>query len=166
MEAVMGLARLLAILLVVAGLALATACALATVRRAPLGPVYAVAAVHAGLVHASDRWVGRTVRVRGIAVLCLSADIQSYPQRCGRWPMYLVNGDAGAATGVLPLALGQQDGEPALLRRVLQFAGIVPASQVVRWGAVATYQVRLRAAPASSCASPPCYQAVLLDAAP
>jgi hypothetical protein len=79
--------------------------------------------------------------------------------------MYLVNDDGAGASGVLPLAWGHQEGVPAFLHRVLQLGGLMPASQAVHWGAVATYQVQLRAAPAGFCTSPPCYQAVLLDAA-
>jgi hypothetical protein len=39
------------------------------------GRVYSVAQVQAGLVDQPEAWVGRTVRVRGIAALCLSRQI-------------------------------------------------------------------------------------------
>jgi hypothetical protein len=89
---------------------------------------------------------------------CPSSD---HPQSCSQGPRYLL--DAMSSDVVLPLAWGSQGGVPALLRRVRLFAGLVPAAQVVHWGALATYQVQLRAASAGTCA---CYQAVLLDAAP
>jgi hypothetical protein len=41
-----------------------------------------------------------------------------------------------------------------------------PHPLLAHWGAVATYWVQLRAAPVGTCTSPPCYQALLLDAAP
>jgi hypothetical protein len=151
-----------------AGLALASSVLLARAagRQVRHGPLYTVAQVQAGLAHQRGIWVGRTVRVRGSAVLCLSSDSQRDPQRCSRWPTYLVTGDAGGASGVLPLTWGHQDDLPAFLHRVLPFAGLVPAAKAVHWGVVATYQVQLRAAPAGSCTIPPCYQALLLDAAP
>ena len=71
-----------------AGLALASSVLLARAagRQVRHGPLYTVAQVQAGLAHQRGIWVGRTVRVRGSAVLCLSSDSQRDPQRCSRWP--------------------------------------------------------------------------------
>jgi hypothetical protein len=49
----------------------------------------------------------------------------------------------------------------------LPLAGLlVPTPQQIRWGALTTYRVRLHAAPATICASTPCYEALLLDVGP
>jgi hypothetical protein len=54
----------------------------------------------------------------------------------------------------------------AWLRRVPVLGTLLPAPQVLHWGVVATYRVRLRAIPESSCGSVVCFEAVLLDSAP
>jgi hypothetical protein len=54
----------------------------------------------------------------------------------------------------------------AVLRRLPLLRGLVPAPQALRWGAVATYRVRLQAIPESICDSDICFEALLLDAAP
>jgi hypothetical protein len=118
------------------------------------GLVYSVEQVQAELEHHPAAWVGRTARVRGIAILC---------QHCSQRQTYLVNGDA---SGVLPLAWGRQDRVLAFLRRVPRVGRLVPAPQSVRWGVVATYRVQLRELPADSCSFAPCNEALLLDAAP
>jgi hypothetical protein len=54
----------------------------------------------------------------------------------------------------------------AWLRRAPVLGTLLPAPQVLHWGVVATYRVRLRAIPESSCGSGVCFEAVLLDSAP
>jgi hypothetical protein len=117
-------------------------------------PVYSVAQVQVELAHRPAAWVGRTERMRGIAVLC---------QHCSQWQSYLATGDA---SGVLPLAWGRPDRVLAFLRRLPQFGRLVPAAQRVRWGVEASYRVQLRELPADACPFAPCYEALLLDAAP
>jgi hypothetical protein len=65
----MGLARLLTCMLAVGSLVLAVGCMLGVARSADRWPVYAVATVQAGLAHRPSAWVGRTVWVRGVAVI-------------------------------------------------------------------------------------------------
>jgi hypothetical protein len=121
------------------------------------GPVYSVAQVQAELAHRPAAWVGRTARVRGIGIF--------FCQHCPQRQTYLANADAN---GVLPLAWGRQDRVLAFLRRMPQVGRLVPAPQRVRWGVVAIYRVQLRELAADSCpfAPWPCYEALLLDAAP
>jgi hypothetical protein len=66
---------------------------------------------------------------------------------------------------VLPVAWAGPDPLPAFLRRLPVLGTLVPAPQVPRWGAVATYRVQFRVR-AAACPSPPCYEALVLDAAP
>jgi hypothetical protein len=151
-------------LLAVGSLVFAMACVLAVMRAADRGPVYVVATVQAGLAHHPGVWVGRTVRVRGVVALCLTADSQSDPQDCSQEPAYLV--DAVGVGGVLPLAWGRQDAVLAFLRRVPLVRQVVPPPTRPRWGMLATYRVQLRATAAGRCGVPRCYEALLLDAAP
>jgi hypothetical protein len=164
-ESRMRLARPLTCLLAVGSVVLIVACVHALMRRTDRGPLYSVATVQAGLAHHPAAWVGRVVEVRGIAVR----------SGCQSWPSPEITSCRGGGPGVLvdrawltilPLTLEASTPLPPLLRRLPLPSQWVPPPQAVRWGVVATYRVQLRAAHASSCASPPCYQAVLLDAAP
>jgi hypothetical protein len=120
--------------------------------------------VQTGLAHQPGGWVGRTVRVRGIATLCLSSDSHGDPPYCRHGSQVLL--DTGGANAALPLAGASQGGVLALLRRVPLLGGLLPAPQAVRWEEVASYRVALRAMPVGMCAAPPCHGALLLDAAP
>jgi hypothetical protein len=57
------------------------------------------------------------------------------------------------------------DAVPALLRRLPWLGRLVPP-QILRWKEVATYRVRLRAAPAGTCTFLPCYESVVPDVTP
>jgi hypothetical protein len=129
------------------------------------GALYSVQEVQMGLAHDPDAWLGRTVWVRGIAARdsCRSLTPSLAGTTCRDWRLGLFDA-AGAAP--LPLTLGAPNPLLALLRRLPLAGQLVPPPQVVQWGAVATYRVQLRAAPAGPCASPACYEALLLDAAP
>jgi hypothetical protein len=131
---------------------------LATGSQVSHDPVYPVAKVQAGLAHQPGVWVGRTVRVRGIAGVCLASD---HPQSCSHGPMYLM--DAIRSDAVLPLVQGRQDAVPAFLRRLPLVGTVVPAPEVLQWYTIATYHVHLQIE--QLCPST-CYTAVLLDTAP
>jgi hypothetical protein len=127
-------------------------------------PVYAVAAVQARLGGSPAAWVGRIVGVRGVAG---RSYCQSWPSpesiSCQGWgPSILI--DPGRLT-LLPPTLGAPNPLLAPLHRLPLTGHLVQAPQQIRWGALATYHVRLRAAPTRVCGTPPCYAAVLLDAA-
>jgi hypothetical protein len=110
--------------------------------------------VQRGLEHHPDAWLGRTVRVRGMVY---SADCSCRD----RAPSLL--GRDGA--GMLPVAGWEPDPLLAAQRRLPLVGGLVPEPQVARGGVLATYRVRLVAA-AAACDAAPCYEALLLDAAP
>jgi hypothetical protein len=151
---------LLGLLLLAGGLA-----AMASSRSADHGPVYSVAALRSHLAEEPQTWVGRRAAVRGIAV---GSSCKTWPSPahtpCQGWPPSILLDPSQLIR--LPLTLGAPNPPLALHRRLPLAGQLVPPPQVVHWGAVATYRVQLRAAPASPCASPPCYQALLLDAAP
>jgi hypothetical protein len=126
------------------------------------GPVYSVAELRSHLAEDPQAWVGRIAGVRGIAV---GSSCKPWPSpentSCQGWqPSILL--DPGQLIR-LPLTLGAPNPLLALLLRLPLAGQLVPPPQVVHWGAVATYRVQLRTAPASSCPSPPCYQALLLS---
>jgi hypothetical protein len=129
-------------------------------------PVYAVAALRTDLARTPGNWVGRTVRVEAVAGVRCVAWMGGPSPACSTWrPALLAPGAAGDDEG-LTLVSAPQPALLAVLRR-LPFAGrLLPGPPQIRWGALSTYRVRLHAAPARSCSSPPCYEALLLDAAP
>jgi hypothetical protein len=73
--------------------------------------------------------------------------------------------DFGADAG---LALARQPATPLALamRAAPLVGGLVPAGQAPHWGVRASYRVQIRAVPGTSCTYWPCFEAVLLDAAP
>jgi hypothetical protein len=150
----------LTLLFGVLGLLLATVLVVATLASRPAqGPVYSVAQVEAHLARAPEHWVGRTTWVSGVAWPCLG---WAYGPCLIRVPI-LSDPDARAE-----LALGRQTAYPLLaFVQALPFvARLLPPDPTPRWGVLATYRVRFRAIPITSCTYWPCYEAVLLDAAP
>jgi hypothetical protein len=127
-------------------------------------PVYTVAEVQAGLTEHPGHWMGRTVRVSGIAVLCVSSASLGNTPFCGHGSTFLL--DAGGAAAVLPLAWQRQAGVRAILRRLPLVRQLLAPPQTPRWGLPATYRVQLRATGSGRCGLPPCDEALLLDAVP
>jgi hypothetical protein len=123
-------------------------------------PVYTVAGIQAGLRHAPDQWLGRTLLVRGtVAPLTLPCTSIACSQA-------LEDNQPVATDPPLPLTAPSPD---RLLdaARALPFAGhLMPARQQVHWDGPAVYRVRLQEAPAALCGYAPCRVAILLDAAP
>jgi hypothetical protein len=131
---------------------------------ATIDRVYTVAEMLAGLDRQPDAWLGRVVRVRGMALSsgCLAWDAGGSAP-CRDRAAYLLGGDGAS---VLQVTGHAPDPLVAALRRLPLVGRLVPGPLVVRWGALATYQVRLQVAPAAVCDASPCYGALLLDAAP
>jgi hypothetical protein len=110
------------------------------------GPVYRVAVVQVGLARHPDAWMGRPLWVRGVAHACgFPAEFDGCP------PAALV--DAAAQASGRPLWLAPGDASPlrTLLRHIPVLARVAPAPQVLHWGEVATYRVRLQAIAGSLC---------------
>jgi hypothetical protein len=153
-------------LLALLGLVLTTSLSLAIIFaiRSAEGPVYSVATLQAGLAHQPGVWLGRTVRVRGVAV----------PPGCVvRESMLCLKESSGVAYIVdpitcafLPLSRGAANALLSLLRHLPLAGTLAPAAQTPHWGELTTYRAQLRVVPPARCALAPCYQAALLDAAP
>jgi hypothetical protein len=131
--------------------------------QVPQGPVYSVAQLQASLADHPQAWVGRTVWVRGLAEGCLAARGAPPLLSCSRWPAYLVDAGEVGIGGTLPLAWGSQDGVLSFVRNVLQVGGLLRPAPTPQWWTLDTYRVRLSR---TVCAIAPCYEAMLLDAAP
>jgi hypothetical protein len=139
--------------------------AIAAGSRVTRGPVYSAAQVQGHLAHDSQTWVGRIVRVRGVARACYIRLEQGH-FRCMPQQARLSDPDVATTSESLPLIMA--DPQPALtfMRRIPQLGSLLPALQTADWGEVATYRVQLGRAPAARCGAPPYYEALLLDAAP
>jgi hypothetical protein len=148
------------------GLLLAGGLAAVACRR-PLdtGPVYSVAQVQAGLADHPQAWVGRTVHLRAIAEPCPLWGTPEGGLHCASAQPVLVDQTA-SLTASLALTWRPQGPLLALLRGVPLLGDLVPAPRVPAWMAAATYHVQLRGVPAPRCGYSPCFQALLLDAAP
>jgi hypothetical protein len=133
------------------------------------GPLYTVAEVQAHLAHGPRYWVGRTLFVRGEIVPCLAMPSAAnhlcaalaprgwQPPSPSPWR---------AANDPLPVVRAGLDPFLAPVRRLPPLGDLLPAPQVLQWGAVATYRVHVRTIPNSLCGASVCYEALLLDAAP
>jgi hypothetical protein len=155
--------------LVVGSLVLGTWSALSAGRlRDGPHPLYSVATIQQLLARHPAAWVGKSVWVRGVAVpgVTVSCGLPPSTYFDGCLPPHLADAASPATVEALWLADRDQGRLLTLLRRVPILAWFAPAPQALHWGVVATYRVRLRAAPANSCVFLPCYEAVLLDAAP
>jgi hypothetical protein len=125
-------------------------------------PVFSVAALQRQVVRDPGDWLGLTVRVRGRAATYKTwSPPDSIVTR-----VELRDADTPFSSSGLPLVW--DGGDPLLtsLRQLPLLGQLVPPPQVIRWGARATYRVRLRVVPATSCMVLPCIEADLVDATP
>jgi hypothetical protein len=134
--------------------------------NADSGHTYTMAEMQTLLAHHSDAWYGRTIRVRGVVTGCP----YRLPGTCASWQPELRFPETrpskvGAGLLLVPVP-ARPDGLTALLRRIPLVRALVGGPQVVQWDVAATYQVRLQAVDGSHCGGGPCYEALLLDAAP
>jgi hypothetical protein len=126
--------------------------------------VYTVAAVRAGLHQDPGAWVGRRLRVGGVALPCEDMlAVLTAPRLCG---LPVLEGGTGVGErGSLLLGLGQPDPIYARLRAIPLVGRLLPAPATFRWGVPATYTVRIVALPDALPGTLRDYEA-LLDATP
>jgi hypothetical protein len=141
-------------------------------------PVYTVTELRTSLTQDPRAWVGHVVLVRGTVTGCgfgLPCPLVMAAVRCAtRGPcppiglpgMMLVDQPTISRLGGLPVQLGAENPQLAVLRRLPLLGRVVPPPQVVHWGIPAVYRVQLQPTQRSVCGSAPCYAAVLEDAAP
>jgi hypothetical protein len=137
-------------------------------QPAPARNVYSVRALYARLARDPRVWIGRTVRVHGVADYCLSwvslgaGDAQEV---CTSRQTVLRDPTATGAATALPLRFAPVSRLAAALWRLPCLAAWLPRAQVPWWGAPQTYVVRLeRLASGTSLQATPSVAAVLLDA--
>jgi hypothetical protein len=132
--------------------------------------VYGVAAARAHLAQDPAHWLGRTILLRGQIVPCLAMPSAENGACTALAPVPAEarRGDHAASTTLDPLPLAATGLNPFLasLEHLPLLAGLLPAPHLPPWGTIGIYSIQLRAAPTGSCASPPCYEALLLDATP
>jgi hypothetical protein len=153
---------LLALLVLVLTTSLSVAISFAI--RSAEGPVYSVATLQAGLVCQPDVWLGRSVRVRGVAVPpgCVVRESMHCMKESSGFA-YIVDPITGA---VLPLSRGAAIALLSVLRHLPLVGTQAPAAQIPHWGELTTYRAQLLVVPRARCALAPCSQAALLDAVP
>jgi hypothetical protein len=165
----------LLVVLALASLLVGATIALSVLRQP--SRVYSVAAARAALLHRPERWIGRTLYVRGRLDGCPRA-----PAPCPIWQPRLFDPSVATGRGALPVERRPSASWLLALRRIPVLGALVPAPRALRWGAVGTYAVRVRAQPiapcpwyscggdpdlaAFSCDAATCYEALLLDAMP
>jgi hypothetical protein len=111
-------------------------------------------------------WLGRTVLVRGVARPC---QVSASPARfllCHHRPQDHLDPGLSGSRESLALVSDSQSVWFTMVRRLPAVGRLLPAQQVLRWGAVATYRIRIRSSTGGLCGSALCDEAVLLDAAP
>jgi len=112
-------------------------------------PVYSVAAVRASLARDPQDWSGRVVLVRAaLTIDPTRSSCPAGPMSCLiTWAPILVDPHSPEPSAGLALAYGAPDPLWVALRRVPLIRSLVPRPQLLRWGQLATYRVRLHAAP-------------------
>jgi hypothetical protein len=128
-------------------------------------PVYSVSDLRSHLAKDPRGWLGRGLLVRGEAIAVACAEDAGTPVPCAPPRGYLIDPDPSLAVEPLPLGWAGPDPLLTMVRRLPLVGPFIPAPRVVHWERVAVYRVQLRAA-TGLCGVPPCYEALLLDAAP
>jgi hypothetical protein len=155
--------------LLIAALGLVVVAVLAVVARArpfDRSLVYSVVDLRRHLAEDPRPWLGRRLLVRGEAIAVACPVDPGTPGLCAPPWGYLT--DPGPSLAVDPLPLEWAGADPLLtaVRHLPLLGDFIPPPQVVHWEQVAVYRVQLRAAAIGVCGIPPCYEALLLDAAP
>jgi hypothetical protein len=154
-----------AIAWLIAGLAVVLAAGYAAdaYRSTDHSPVYTVGELQAHLADNARGWVGRSVRVRAIAMYCWSPDVEMLGECYEIRPRLQDQGGYGAA---ITLEWRTLNPPWQFLTHLPLIGRLVPPAQVIHWDTVATYRVQLRKLPAGPQAMPPSYVALLPDAVP
>ena len=127
--------------------------------------VYTVGEVRAQLLERPGHWLGRTVRLHATLVGCPPSGDWG-PTSCPPtfWQPALADPTGPGADNPLPVIWGEPGQRLTLLRGLPLVGKLLPRPQVVRWGAQATYNVRLTMAAAQTlCGRVICYEGVLVD---
>ena len=157
------------LLLALLGLILTTSLLVAITAGSDVTPgaVYSVAQVQAGLADHPQAWVGRTVRVRGMAEPCPWWGGTARLWQCADEPLILVSDPADLVAEPLPLSRLAPDALLAVLRALPLLHDLVARSRAVPVFTPARFGVRLHRLAAQSCGGrSPCYAVVLLAVAP
>jgi hypothetical protein len=130
---------------------------LPAIGDAASGPVYTIGDLNQRIAGNARAWMGRTVRVEGMAV--------SYRTRSGpfTWQQHFILVDARTpySTDRLPLAIGSSNPILTLVRRIPVIGGLAGGAPELQTGVPAVYRVQLQALPTAFCAA--CYEVVLRD---
>jgi hypothetical protein len=151
------------------GLALAGSMLLAVeaASQVPNGPVYAIAKVQAELVDQPQDWAKRTVGVHGMVEPCPWWGAPARLWHCADDALILVGDPTDPVAEPLPLSRLPANGILAVLYRLPFLHGLAAPSRAVPMFTPARFWVQVRSLAAQSCGGrTPCYEAVLLGAAP
>ncbi len=155
-----------ALVLWLAGAAVAACAVLAIIWHAGAGDAYTVAEIRQDLRQNPGQWVNHTVVLSGVLQGCMGMNSVTLAD-CSpsSWQPVLADAANASSADSLPVTFGGTDPVRALLLRVPLLDRFAPGLQTLAWGSAATYHVRLEKAPASTpCGSSVCYAAELVNA--
>jgi hypothetical protein len=157
--------RALAVLAILSGLAAASLAAALAPHPAP-APVYAVATLRLQLRRDARAWVGRIMRVRGMAEPCPWWGEAARLRHCAGDPLILVPAAADRVAEPVPLRTAAPAELLTVLRRLPLLRALEAPSRAVPLFTPARFRVQVLRLPSRACGGPaPCYEAVLLDVA-
>lgn len=129
-------------------------------------PVYLPDALREQLASNPVSWAGRTVLVRGTIVPCRAYAGSRRSPPCLAWPALGPAWRVGAGVVGEEFLVGRADPDlvPEWLGQVPLLGLVEPAPQVLRWGAAATYRVRITRLDPMICSTGLCYELLLREA--
>jgi hypothetical protein len=161
------LARLVLVLGIAVAASLLGVLAIAQHAQAPgSGPVYSMAEVRTHLAQHPPTWLHRTLSVRAVPEpgLCF-AMFSPHGPPCARWRPALADPDPFTLIPPLPLA---REAPPAWLdwlRRVPLLGGLALPHRL-QWDRPGVYRIQVHTVPCFSTEVPPCFEALMIGAAP
>ena len=135
-------------------------------RREDQGPMYTMAALRERLAVQPAAWVDRPLRVRAWASPCTAWIGVAHASPCLNFQPTLTDPQGYYGAAALPLASGTASPLLALLRRLPLIGNGAPAPQQPHWDTIGVYRIQIHVVYCDPINQPPCYEALLLDAAP
>ena len=125
----------------------------------PAARVYPLGTLWTQMQRDPARWIGRTVRVRALAVQC-TATLSGPGSPCLDQRPALLEPAPSSSSALLPLAPAPEPGSPTWLRGLPVLGLLLSGPPKPAWGVPATYTIRVQRIPCANGSS--CLVAALL----